>query len=373
MEKNTVKRKKLKVNWKQVALISIIVGIGAFIFSFVIFLQKHNDNQRENSYVATVNGESISVKEFRQMIDKGKASIYKYFKDKFGVDGSGNFWNSSYGGESPVDRVKKEAMDEGARIKVQQILARQKGAVDDISYSAFLKKLDKENKRREEAVKKREVIFGPVHYNPQDYFDYLFSNMLISLKEKLAGTEIKFTKDGLKNYYESVKENLYKKENTIIIQKIFLSCVDKEGNISKSKREENSIKIERAKARMDKGEKFETLAMEYNEDEKDKKTYGEQTFDRTTMRYDFMNYPKLKEEAQKLAVGQVSEIIEDNNAFYIIKCIEKGNAEYESFDKVKDNVELKYIDMKYEEMVNKLVKEAKVEINKKIYEWIKVK
>ena len=371
LKKKAIKREKPAINRKWVIWVSSIVFISVSIMMLFYFLPRYSDNRRENSYVATVNGEPVSVKEFGYMMDLRKSHIYKYSENIEGVDESGRLQDNN--GESYGNRIKREAIDDAVRTKVQQILARQKGVIDDISYGTFLKNLRKENLRRERAVENNtEVIYGPIQYREWSYFDYLFENMLKSVKEKLVEKEIIFTQDELKDYYDSVKGKMYKRDKVVKIRKIFLSYDDKDNNISKAKREEAREKIFQAKARMDKGEEFETLAMEYNTDEKDKKTYGEQTFNKSSAQYDLRKHPDLKKEAQKLSVGQVSDIIEAGNAFYIIKCIEKEEIEYDPLDEVKRDVESKYIDIKYKALINKLMEEAEVKINNEIYDQIKV-
>lgn len=183
--KKIARKKKLKM--KTAILISISIGAVAVLVSILTGVISY---QGENLSVAKIDGEPISVREFRQILIKNRAGIYDYFKQKYGVEDSLKFWSTGYNGEVPAEIARKKTMDECVRIKLQQILARQKGLIQDISYTAFLKDLDAENKRRKKAVENGKALYGPIRYTESEYFNYVFSNMIIKLKEKLAEGEL---------------------------------------------------------------------------------------------------------------------------------------------------------------------------------------
>ena len=70
----------------------------------------------------------------------------------------------------------------------------------------------------------------------------------------------------------------------------------------------------------------------------------------------------FRETAMKLSPGQVSNIFELDNSFYIIKCIEKKDQGYISFDKIKNGIQLSLLNQKYNEMIDKLIKESKLSL-----------
>jgi PPIC-type PPIASE domain. len=328
--------------------------------------------QKENSYAALVNGEPISVRELEHRMQADRSQVVQYFREKYNAEDNAGFWEKSYNGETPLDTLRKKALDECVKIKVQQILAQKKGIIKGISYSAFLKELDKENKRRAEAVKNNEVIYGPVKYAEDAYFEDVFAKMIITLKGELEGNEITFTDKDLQEYYETAKGKLFKNQDYIKIQKIYITYVDKDGNVNDTKRQEADIEIKQAKARLEKGGDFKKLAAEYNEEDAAKKNFGEQVLDDASARFVRLDNSRLMEETGKLAVGQVSDIFEANNTFYIIKCMEKHDNGYRPFIEVCDIVKSNYMDGKYDEYIEKLTKEAKVSINEKVYEHVKM-
>lgn len=152
--------------------------------------------------IATVNGEPICKQEFTQQLRREKALIYNYFKDKYGVEDSSTFWTDSYGGEKPLNLIRRTALKQCIRTKIQQILAKQNGIIADCTYSRFLADLGRENVRRKRAIEDKEPIYGPVVYEEGRYFDYLLSIVVINLKEKLLRKgAFSVTEEELKEYY----------------------------------------------------------------------------------------------------------------------------------------------------------------------------
>lgn len=345
----------------------IVIAVAALILPSVWKIHK------ENSIVATVNGEPVSVREFSRKLETVRADIYQYFYQKYGVNDNLNFWTNSYGGEVPLEVAKKKTLDYLTRTKIELLLAKQKGIMQDISYSGFLKDLDTENKRRAEAVKTNKVIYGPVKYGENEYFGYVISNMLIKLKEKMGEQEFNLNEKGLKDYYETIKDRLYKREDSIKVQKLYIALVDSKGNLDNTKKSDAKAKIDQLKARLDKGEKYDAIKSSYKDDGVLKVVFVDQTFDETSAREDSESMSELKAEAAKLSAGQVSNVIEANNVITVMQCVEKKSLGYRTFDEVKDHVKSNYVDKKYEEMVVKLVKEAKVDINKSVYAWVKLR
>ncbi|MCX7708971.1 MAG: right-handed parallel beta-helix repeat-containing protein [Clostridia bacterium] len=144
----------------------------------------------EDTVVARVSGYPVYARELRQRMEGRRADVYGYILNKYGAQDSENFWRTSFDGEIPGEIVKKAAMEESIRIKVQQILARENGILKDDSYLAFLNELEKENERRKDAIKGKQIIYGPEEYGEAEFFSYAFSNMVIRLKEKLNKNEL---------------------------------------------------------------------------------------------------------------------------------------------------------------------------------------
>jgi parvulin-like peptidyl-prolyl isomerase len=324
-----------------------------------------------DAIVATVDKEPIAVAEWKRQIQLKRAETVRYFRTKYGETEEAALWAKSYDGERPLEVLKSDALDAAVRIKLQQMLARKNGLIRDLSYRSFESDLQHENERRAAALKNKQVIYGPTQYTEDAYFEYEFSNMVARLKEKLASNEINVTDEELRSEYEASKDTLFRKGDETDIEKIFLSYVDSDGSLNEAKKRAALRIMEQTKEKLDKGASFETLAAEVNEADDAKKNYGRQSLGGSAGREDAMYNGKLIEEAEKLAVGQISGIFETNHTFYMIKIMDKHNAEYAPFDEVKSMIRTNAINKKYDALIDRLAKDAKLEIKHDVYDSMK--
>jgi parvulin-like peptidyl-prolyl isomerase len=344
-------------------MITVICAIAIYALSHRV--------REDDPVVATVTNEPITVQEFKRAMRWKRAETALYFQTKYGAQDESKLWTSSYGGESPLQVLKAKALDAAVSVKIQQLLAKQKGIIQDVSYAAFEKDLKLENERRAKALTNKQAIYGPVQFEADAYFDYQFANLVTKLKEKLQGNEIQASDQQLQAHYEATKDQLYRKDGEVVVEKIALPYVDADGTISAVKKEDAEQKITQAKARLDGGASFEKLAEAYNETDSDKKSYGKQVLGSSTVRGE-QDGEKLLEEAGKLAIGQASGIFETNHTYYLIKCIDKTEAGYQAFDEVKESVRLDYGKKSYDALIDRKAKDAKLQIHEDVYDSVRL-
>lgn len=339
-----------KVSWISVILLTILVISIAMVVSFM---------KREMG-VAIINGETISIKEFELIMKKQAADTSIYFMKKYGVSiQNKDFWNTDYSGEVPLKVLKEKSLDEIGKIKVQQLFAREKGITKSINYEDIINDMVKENKMRILAKKEGKVIFGPVQYSEEMYYDYAFSNMVLKLKENLSQKELVSTENVLKEYYERNKEVLFKNQDVIKTNLITVNY-NKPAN-----RQKANIVMEEIKAAVGKGKGLDDIK---GNDEL-KISMKELTFDSNPMSEDDIRHNFLS-AVKKLSVGKVSEVFDVGTSIYLIQVTDKKDSGYKSYDEAKQVVIQNCADKKYNEFFDELSKKAKVEINRKAYDSI---
>ncbi|NOU62703.1 hypothetical protein GC096_01415 [Paenibacillus sp. LMG 31461] len=307
---------------------------------------------KDDQIVATVNGEPIRVSEFMLIMNNNYvAKTYNYFTNKYGVKDYQDFWSTRYGNEKPIDYAKSLTLKEWIRIKSEQILMKQYGVVSDMTYESFLNELEKENNRRKTAVENKQVIYGPVEYSEYQYFSHIFTNDVIELKKILGKEKFKMTENELKDAYEQLKEKYFRESYDIKVEKISM------------KKSEHADEIMRELQRsLGQADSFEKL----KSNDKDI-VFGTQTFNETTAKTDYDVNPQLLIEAQQLSVGDISDIIEENNTLTIIKCMESKERGFQEYDQVKEQVNDRILEEKYEDLVQHTIKNAKVKVVDKVF------
>ena len=172
--------------------------------------------------------------------------------------------------------------------------------------------------------------------------------------------EIEITEADIKSYYDANMSNFVKDE--VRARHILISTRNGNEKLSDSQKEEKlkfaqSI-LERAKS----GEDFATLAKEFSEDPVSAVNGGDLGFFGKGVMV-----PEFEEAAFSLAIGEISNIIESDFGYHIIKA-EDINKEVTSLESAKDMIEneLKY--NKYTEQITELKNSAKIVLNSKFEE-----
>lgn len=140
--------------------------------------------------LGSVNGISISKQELQREMMRYRAEVY-----------------------NSVELLRKKALDSLSLIKVQEKLLIQRNLWPYKNYQDFLKDLEDTNASRKKIVENKQVIYGPVSYDEQTFFDYRFSNALIQLKQMLVDEGlIPTTINDLQKQFEKMQQTVYKEE-----------------------------------------------------------------------------------------------------------------------------------------------------------------
>lgn len=154
-------------------------------------------------------------------------------------------------------------------------------------------------------------------------FDFL------AIKEADIRKNVTLEEKDLKQYYEDNKDK-FKEEKQVQLRHIFLKV---EPSAPQDKQNEVKKKIEEIAKEIKAGKDFVELAQKYNEDET-KEIGGDLGFN--TMN----SLPKpIADEAFKMKIGDVSEPIQAEDGFHIIKITDIKEEKVKTFDEAKSTIE----------------------------------
>lgn len=183
--------------------------------------------------------------------------------------------------------------------------------------------------------------------------DFLFNQYIH--KEVIGKIEI--SEAEAREYYNKYREEFINPEMIKVRHILIRIDRNKPANEKKIARE----KAEKLLARIKGGEDFAKLASEFSEDPGSKSKGGELDFFHRGMMV-----PEFEKVAFALKLGQVSDIVETQFGYHIIKMEERKDAWQPSFDEIKEKVISKardrLKDTRRNEFINKAFKEASVEI-----------
>jgi len=307
-----------------------------------------------NSVEAYVNDEPITTQELNLQIKLHRSQILSYFRNKFGneVTSQKGFWENNYGGEIPAQRAHSLALDTLKRIKIQEILARQKGLISDIRYETLLTNLLLENKRRDSVIANHGVIYGAAHFSEETFFDYVFSNMVIELQKSLANAELKPSLQQLQEYYLLIRKDHFQARDSIRVQEIKIAYADPDTT--------KNIVRDSAWAILHKIQQQVHAGLDFAKAVKS--AHAKMTariFNDATARNDYTHDGEISCVADTLSVGSVSAIVDNGQELSIIKSVSRQGNGYKPFELVAPIVRAQYIEATYEKYIDSLVQHIK--------------
>ncbi len=356
--------------------------VAAFLAIFpiagVVLLYGSTGSISDRAPVAEVNSSVITAQELGRELEQQRASVIDYFYRSYGAEYGENFWKTDFNGENPEDTAKKRALQEIIRLKIELELAEQHGLVQGTSYDDLLREMDKENKRRLAAVKAREPIYGPVQLDESTFMNYYISKLRIELKEKLSEDELSMAEEDLKQHYELVKDTLFAIEDRIRFQKISVSYMEdgRSGSTNNLRKQMAKKRIDSIKLLLDQGKEMDEAVRErQGENEALAVRYIEEDFNNDTAGTYFKSQPVLYSILRdNLIINPISPVFDETmqGEYVLIKVTERETSGYKSFDENERNVRKNYVDTTYGAYLDKLIREAKVDINESNYKRIPV-
>ena len=133
--------------------------------------------------VGRINDEPVTAAEYRLVMLREASNVFSHLKSTRNLDDHPGYWRD--GGE-PLGQLRDAVRDELVRVKVLQGLARERGLISDTGFDVFMADHAAENARRETAVSKGEVIYGPRNYSVAALYYIRMGELSFRLTDLLA-------------------------------------------------------------------------------------------------------------------------------------------------------------------------------------------
>lgn len=210
--------KKMKETGNSMSETHVFAGKGHAIYNYITakktdeivkFLRKvlvsdgssvSKDNQKKAQTIGTIAGIEITKEELQREMRKYRAEVYRSV-------------NRERKGANAVDLLRERALTSLKILKVQEKMLMERDIWPYKNYQEFLTDMEQNNHKREHMVADNQVIYGPVTFNEQTFFDYRFHNALIQLKYKLLNDSIiTVTQQDMENKFEKMQQTVYQEE-----------------------------------------------------------------------------------------------------------------------------------------------------------------
>lgn len=303
-----------------------------FIMLFLLIFSSCNDQQ---NYVAIVDGEKISVPEFK---------VYLYIaQQEFENIGDTDIWDTSFEAGVTAEEIAKErALDSLAHVKISAKQAKK--------MNIYLTEDEKES-----AQKDATDFLNNLNENEIQAIGISESNMTEIMEQKILYKKVKdeITKNfelSQRDFENSYKDYVSKNDslteeslaNRLVIQYIFFSTdVLKDDSVQRTAQQEKDFVLEKAQLVLEKarsGQDFTQLVIDYSDDRESVEKEGKEIIEKG----------KYIEQVEKVAFGlkkgEISDLIELDGNYYIIKLVDIVEPV------VKEQYRVKYINTKKDEI-----------------------
>lgn len=179
---------------RRIALLSLVLLAAIAGIAYAV-----RAGSADEDTVAFVNGEPVSEGEFRLLTEANRSDVYRYFREKYGAEDGEGFWNRSFGGEIPLERLRDVALDAAVKDKIIQLSARKLGLIDDLSFDGLVGRWQDENERRKKTIERGGVIYGPQQIDLTAFRTLELNDLEAKLKRMM---EQEISDDELMRYYE---------------------------------------------------------------------------------------------------------------------------------------------------------------------------
>jgi foldase protein PrsA len=309
----------------------------------------------KKSPVATVNGVDITLEKYQDTLNAYKVT----FENMYGKD----VWNQQVEGDKTRgDEFKEDILNRMIQDELVYQKAEDKKLVpsdEEVNkqYDEFKKSIGDNG----EYIKKlKDTGIDEAFLKDQMKKDVAIQNYSA---EYIAN--LKISNDDLNKYYNDKKEEFRKEE--VKASHILISTQDAEGKPLSDKDKANKKKeAEDILAKIKAGEDFGELAKKYSNDPGSAKNGGDLGFfAKGVMVAEFEN------TAFSLEKGKVSDLVESEFGYHIIKVTDKVN-QIKPFAEVKGEIKEKIEQEKYNAHIKEIQKNAKIQKNEDVIKNVKL-
>lgn len=322
--------------------------MAVLLMALMVFSLTACSSKESKDIVAKVNDRVITVSEYEKTLGMYK----KNFEGIYGPD----IWTTEVEkGKTVIEVIKEQVLNNMINDEVvYQAAQKENIVVEDKDVDAQLKQFNTQLESNEEFKK----FLKENNIDDQFLKNQLKKDMVISkYKENYIGS-LEVNDEKLKEYYDANKEE-YKKEEVKASHILFKTVGDDMKPVSEEDKKAAKKKADDILVRAKNGEDFAALAKEYSEDTVSGNNGGDLGyFGKGVM------VPDFEKVAFGMNAGEISDLVESQFGYHIIKVIDKVN-EIIPFEDVKEQIKVNIETDSYKEKIQQLEKDTKIEKHEK--------
>ena len=306
--------------------------------------------------------------EFKDYMKDEYANTCSYFSRMYGAQIDENFWHTEFDGITPTDYLKEKARETLVEEKLVALVALDMGLEIETDYEEKRMHWGEANKQRSMMASRNQPVYGPIELDWRQYKTDVLGNLTQEIKNTLYAGKT-FGKEEIDAYYEQQKERLFKKPGNYQIEYVMMPILW-EGETHKDEAQDKYVReiMESFAFDVQKGE-FASLAKEYDLTYQNAGfSYHSEMIDQDSLTRGNMLFPNVLQELEQMQEGEVSRVIEERGAYYIVRCQEKTEDTYVSREEVEEIIKRLLIEDVYKKMLSEKEADTRIQMNEKVYE-----
>ncbi|MGL4736285.1 MAG: peptidylprolyl isomerase [Cellulosilyticaceae bacterium] len=309
-------------------------------------------------YALKINQKYVTHKEVGFVKKHLRGRVIAEVQGKYGLSYNTCFWDQPIDEGTPRQLLWDRLCETLIKHSICEELLKRYGLLNYDGFEAFEMMWRTTNQQRQNAVKKGEVIYGPIQYSRWDYFCYLMSNGMIHFKQRwFEACNSEISSDALQNFADS-QPNLLGKEPTLYkVWRIYIPYVTLEGVIDQTQQRRSNQILKEVHQLLIEGHSLDPVLIA-----RGVVLQREEIFGGSKQRTDLMTHRPVLEALGHMQVGTYSDVIESNGAYQIVLLLEKQEGKPRGFETNREYILSKYVDYQVEKLIAKYSHCAHVEV-----------
>lgn len=347
----------------------ILMGGGLLVCLWVTAGVVSSDTEnREDSAVMWVGEIPVYEDEFKDYMTDEYANTCSYFSRMYGVQTDENFWNTEFDGITPTDYLREKAKEKLVEEKLVELTALDMGLETETDYEEKRRNWKETNKQRSMMASRNQPVYGPIELDWRQYKTDVLGNLTQEIKNTLYAGKT-FGEEEINAYYELHKESLFKKPGNYQIEYVTIPIVWEE-EARKDETHDRYVKEIMETFAFDvQKEEFAKLAEEYELTYQNGGfSYHSELIDQDSLTRVNMLFPNVMQELARMQEGEISSVIEERGAYYIVRCQEKADETYVSREEVEEIIKRLLTEEVYKKMLSEKEEDTRIQVNERVYE-----
>ncbi len=182
-------------------LVLTAVIAGAILLCVIVIMFILSEDDMPELVIA---GKPIDSEEYLEAVSEARFDVEGYFRQTYDADiTSDDFWTTTYGNETPYEKVADEALRELCRRYAVYQTAEEKGYTGSYSYQDIKERVEEENAERKAKREAGEVVYGLSEYTVSQFLSYEMSTLRQTYCNDDSNKDMEVSEEEVEEYYNN--------------------------------------------------------------------------------------------------------------------------------------------------------------------------